>query len=104
MDGRRNRATEMLAHLTTVEKITATPPSPSSSSLSSSSASSSPQRPTSQNKTSRKKHTSAVTPASKWSKQKGRDEFSSNEDLATCAEGNYRIYTMFHFKNYLFMR
>lgn len=90
MDG-RSRATDMLAHLTTVEKITTTtPPSPpsSSSSLSSSSASSSPQRPTTQNKASRKKHTTAVASASKWSKQKGRDEFSSNEDLATCAEGN----------------
>lgn len=45
----------------------------------------SPQRSTSHNKSPRKKHSTVVT--NKWSKQNGRDEFSSNEDLATCSGG-----------------
>lgn len=39
-------------------------------------------------KAPRKKHASIV-PTTKWSKQKERDEFSSNEDLATNSEGKY---------------
>lgn len=85
----RHRTAEMVPQLTPIENI-ASPPSPSPS-LSSSSTSSSPQRTTPQNKTTRKKHTTSVAPSSKWSKQKGRDEFSSNEDLATCAEGNWHF-------------
>lgn len=49
----------------------------------------SPPRSTSHNKSPRKKHTTSSTIATpnKWSKQNGRDEFSSNEDLATCSGG-----------------
>lgn len=50
----------------------------------------SPQRPTSHNKSPRKKHTTTITTPNKWSKQNGRDEFSSNEDLATCSGGEFQ--------------
>ncbi|XP_055297902.1 uncharacterized protein LOC129566202 isoform X2 [Sitodiplosis mosellana] len=73
-----DRAAEVLAHFTTAKSAKAV-----STSTSSSSSSSSPQRSTTtHNKSPRKKH--SVTP-NKWSKQNGRDEFSSNEDLATCS-------------------
>lgn len=39
-----------------------------------------------QTKSPRKKHSPSVN---KWSKQNGRDEFSSNEDLATCSGGKH---------------
>lgn len=67
---------EMLTHFTGTKSVKAVPATP--------------QRATAHNKTPRKKHSTAVT-TSKWSKQNGRDEFSSNEDLATCSGGKHKI-------------
>lgn len=78
-----DRAAEVLAHFTTAKSAKAVPTSPSSSPTSSSS---SQRSTTTHNKSPRKKHSATVTP-NKWSKQNGRDEFSSNEDLATCSGG-----------------
>lgn len=84
----------VLAHFTTA-KFAKTVPTSSSPSLISS------QRSTTQNKSPRKKHSTTIvaTATNKWSKQNGRDDFSSNEDLATYAEGK-SIVIVLQKKNY----